>query len=309
MSQQARQPVSVAPASARNFRFRGETRVLDEAARASAPGQFVELTGGFTHYELAGPADKTVVVLIHGFSVPLFLWDPTFAGLVDAGFRVLRYDLFGRGYSDRPDATYDLALFDRQLRELLDALDLTGPANLVGLSMGGAIAVGFTAQHPERVRKLALINPAGMPMRESLAVKLVRVPWLGEWLTDLFAERLIAATLAKDVYVQEKLEAFTAQYRVQMHYRGFRRALLSTLRHGPITTTAPAYETVGRQTCPVLLIWGRNDKTVPFPISEKVRAAIPRAEFHPIDDAGHIPHYEKPDMVNTLLTTFFRQRI
>jgi pimeloyl-ACP methyl ester carboxylesterase len=290
--------------SIQNFRFRGETQILDEDARASAPGQFVELTNGFTHYELAGPPDKNVVVLIHGFSVPYFIWDPTFAGLVDAGFHVLRYDLFGRGYSDRPDTTYNQALFDHQLCELLDALGFTAPVNLVGLSMGGAITVGFTAQHPERVRRLALIDPAGMPMKESPGVKLVRVPWLGEWLFDRFAERLIVAGLAKDFYVRDKLDAFEARYRVQMQYRGFKRALLSTLRHGPIITMADAYQEVGRQTCPVLLIWGRNDKTVPFPISDKVRAAIPRAEFHPIDNAGHIPHYEKPEVVNPLLTAF-----
>jgi pimeloyl-ACP methyl ester carboxylesterase len=54
-------------------------------------------------------------VLIPGFSVPYVIWDPTFEDLVEKGFRVLRYDLFGRGYSDRPDAIYDLELFDRQL--------------------------------------------------------------------------------------------------------------------------------------------------------------------------------------------------
>jgi pimeloyl-ACP methyl ester carboxylesterase len=290
--------------SIQNFRFRGETQTLDEDVRASAPGQFVQLLDGFTHYELAGPPDKTVVVLIHGFSVPYFIWDPTFAGLVGAGFRVLRYDLFGRGYSDRPDTTYNQALFNCQLNELLDALGFTAPVNLVGLSMGGAVAVGFTAQHPERVRRLALIDPAGMPMKESPGAKLVRVPWLGEWLFDRFAERLIVAGLAKDFYVRDKLDVFEARYRVQMQYRGFKRALLSTLRHGPITTMADAYQEVGRQTCPVLLIWGRNDKTVPFPISEKVRAAIPRAEFHPIDNTGHIPHYEKPEIVNPLLAAF-----
>jgi pimeloyl-ACP methyl ester carboxylesterase len=138
-----------------DFRFRGEMRVIDEIVRASAPGQFVRLTGGFTHYELAGPDDGLLVVLVHGFSVPCFIWDPTFAGLVDAGFRVLRYDLFGRGYSDRPEVIYNQALFDRQLCELLDALGFTTPVNLVGLSMGGAIVVGFAAQHPERVRALA----------------------------------------------------------------------------------------------------------------------------------------------------------
>jgi pimeloyl-ACP methyl ester carboxylesterase len=301
----------------RNYRFHGETQSLDAAARASATGQFVQLTNGVTHYELAGPPDQTIVVLIHGFSVPYFIWDPTFAGLVNAGFRVLRYDLFGRGYSDRPDTTYNQALYDRQLRELLDALGFTIPINLVGLSMGGAIAVGFTAQHPERVRALALLAPAGFPVPASRAFVLLRPPLVGEWLFDRFDEKLIVGGLAKDFYTREKVSEFTARYRVQMHYQGFRRALLSTLRHGPISTMADAYQMVGQQptrlsssqACPVLLVWGRDDKTVPFALNEKVRAAIPRAEFHPIDNAGHIVHYEKPDVVNGLLATFFRLNV
>jgi pimeloyl-ACP methyl ester carboxylesterase len=224
---------------------------------------------------------------------------------VDAGFRVLRYDLFGRGYSDRPDTTYNQALYDRQLRELLDTLGCTGPVNLVGLSMGGAIAVGFTAQHPERVRALALLAPAGFPTPASRMVWTLRIPGVGEWLFDRFGEKLIVGGLAKDFRVPEKAQELEARYRVQMQYQGFKRALLSTLRHGPIGTMADAYRVVGKQTCPMLLIWGRDDQTVPFALNEKVRAAIPRAEFHPIDDAGHAVHYEKPEIVNPLLAIFF----
>ncbi len=299
------QPKSANP----KFHFRGEPQILDDVARASAPGQFAKLTDGFTHYELTGPEDGLPVVLVHGFSVPAFIWDPTFTGLIDAGFRVLRYDLIGRGYSDRPDVVYNQALFDRQLLELLDAVGFAAPVNLVGLSMGGAIAVGFTAQHPERVRALALLAPAGFPSPASRMFWVVRLPGLGEWLFDRFGEKLIVGGLAKDFYVRAKVQELEARYRVQMHYQGFKRALLSTLRHGPISTMADAYWAVGQQTCPVQLIWGRDDRTVPFVLNEKVRAAIPRAEFHPIDNAGHIVHYEKPEIVNPLLAEFFSQQI
>jgi len=57
----------------------------------------------------------------------------------------------------------------------------------------------------------------------------------------------------------------------------------------------------------VLLIWGQEDRMVPFETSEQVLAAMPQAEFHPIDDAGHIPHYEKPDVVNPLLIEFLNR--
>lgn len=286
------------------YRFRGETQVLDDAARATAPGQFAALTDGFTHYEIAGPPSPVTTVLVHGFSVPCFIWDPTFAGLASAGLRVLRYDLFGRGYSDRPDIVYNQACYDRQLVDLLNTLGIDKPINLIGLSMGGAIAVGFADKHPERVGKLVLIDPAGMPMKQSPLINLIRIPYLGEWLFDQFAEKLLIANLAKDFYTRDKIKEFEVRYREQMQYIGFKRGLVSTLRFGPLNTMSEAYTRVGGHPRPSLLIWGKEDRTVPFEISHTVRAVLPKAEFHAIGGAGHIPHYEQPVLINPLLIKF-----
>lgn len=289
------------------YRFHGETKVIDEHTRKEAPGQFALLTDGITHYELVGSRNQEVTILVHGFSVPYFIWDPTFAGLTTAGLRVLRYDLFGRGFSDRPDVVYNQACFDRQLTELLNVLDIDKPVNLVGLSMGGAVAIGFADKHPKRVDKLALIDPAGMPMKQSPLMKLIHIQGLGEWLFDTFAEKLIVASLAKDYYTLNKVAELQDKYRVQMQYSGFKRALISTLRKGPLQTMAEAFERVGRHPRPVLLIWGKRDRTVPFEINGMVRRALPNAEFHSIEDAGHIPHYEQPELINPLLIEFFQR--
>ncbi len=143
-----------------NFDFicRGETKDIDDDIRASTSGSFIRLSNGFTHYELCGPDSGQSVVLIHGFSVPYFVFDPTFNFLVSAGFRVLRYDLFGRGFSDRPYTRYNLELFVNQLKDLLCALNIKR-VNLIGLSMGGAISSAFTVSFPESVRRLILIDP------------------------------------------------------------------------------------------------------------------------------------------------------
>jgi pimeloyl-ACP methyl ester carboxylesterase len=141
--------------------FFGESLILDAEARSRASGEFVALPDGMVHYEMAGPPGGQTVVLVHGFSIPYYIWDPTFGALVETGLRVLRYDLYGRGYSDRPDTVYDSDLFDRQLLGLLSALDVDRPVNLVGLSMGGPIAVVFTDRHPQMVHKLGLISATG----------------------------------------------------------------------------------------------------------------------------------------------------
>lgn len=286
------------------YRFTSETKMLDAAARESASGQFVALTDGITHYELAGSPEQVTTVLVHGFSVPYFIWEPTFAGLASAGLRVLRYDLFGRGFSDRPEIVYNQACFDKQLGDLLIALGIDKPINLIGLSMGGAIAIGFADKHPELVGKLALIDPAGMPVKHLPLLKVIHIPYVGEWLFDHFAEKLVVANLAKDFYTRDKVKELEARYREQMQYRGFRSALLSTLRYGPLSTMADAYARVGKHPRPVLLIWGKEDRTVPFELSHLVRAALPNAEFHAIDGTGHIPHFEQPEIINPLLIKF-----
>lgn len=118
------------------FRFRGETKELNEVTRAEAPGDFIELPHGRTHYELSKSNEKQPVILIQGFSIPYYIWDPTFQALSDTGLNVLRYDLFGRGYSDRPRVEYSLDLFVDQLFHLVRELGLGVPLDLVGLSMG-----------------------------------------------------------------------------------------------------------------------------------------------------------------------------
>lgn len=110
-----------------------EEAPLDEAARAGSEGQFVTLSRGMTHYDVAGPDSGRVVVLLHGFSVPYYIWDPTSAALAEAGYRVLRYDMYGRGLSDRPDADYTLAFYDAQLMELLDSLRIESPVDIAGV--------------------------------------------------------------------------------------------------------------------------------------------------------------------------------
>src|SRR5881296_630869 len=138
-----------------------EKRNLDPAARAATPGAFALLSDGYTHYELGGPAsgDGRVVVLAAGFTVPYYIWDPTFSALTAAGFRVLRYDYYGRGYSDRPNIAYNQDLYVRQLTQLLDALNIREPIDLAGLSFGGSLITSFANRYPQRVRSLVYVDP------------------------------------------------------------------------------------------------------------------------------------------------------
>src|SRR5580693_6785171 len=136
-----------------------ETEKMDAAARNKVPGMFISLGGGVTHYEMAGADTGKTVVLVHGFSVPYYILYNIFDSLVRHGFHVLRYDEFGRGYSDRPSVDYLPALYTDQLYDLINSLKVRTPVNLMGVSFGGAVITDFTVHHPDLVDKLVLVDP------------------------------------------------------------------------------------------------------------------------------------------------------
>jgi pimeloyl-ACP methyl ester carboxylesterase len=286
------------------FPYFDENRDLDESTRKEAGGSFIKLKDGTTHYELSGSENGEPIVLVHGFSVPYFIFDPTFDFLTKAGFRVLRYDLIGRGYSDRPKTAYKIDLFVRQLRDLLEALNLP-QVNLLGLSMGGPITASFIDQNPQVVDKFILIDPAGAKrVTLSLLLEVVKLPIFGELALGLFGSGSMVKGIASDMFDPELVEHFQAQYKIQMQYKGFKYAILSTMRNRMLESFAETYARVGKLKKPTLLIWGKNDTTVPFKNSTEILKAIPHSEFHPIENCGHIPHYEKPEIVNKVLLEF-----
>jgi pimeloyl-ACP methyl ester carboxylesterase len=290
------------------FFDRDEIKELNDSIRQAAEGSFVQLFRGVTHYELGGNPNGDVVVLVHGFSVPYFIYDPTFKFLTESGFRVLRYDLFGRGLSDRPHAPYNIELFVTQLTDLLDALRFIQPINLIGLSLGGSITSTFTVRHPERVKKLVMIDPAGArpihlaPMLQAAK----KIPFVAEAVLGWIGTDRLLQIAAKDLFDPTWVEYFKAKYKVQMQYKGFKHALLSTLRDGMLDSFIDVYRTLGQLNKPVLLFWGREDMTVPFEHSDDLRAVLPQVEFYAIEQSGHIPHYEKSDEVNPILLEFLR---
>lgn len=290
-----------------SFQFRGETEELNVNSRRAAPGKFVELQNGFTHYDVAGPRDGWPVVLIHGFSIPYYIWDPTFEALSDAGIPVLRYDLFGRGFSDRPDVIYNLDLFVNQLFYLVQRLGLDTPVDLVGLSMGGPISIAFCDRYPEFVRKLCLIDPAGMRMTSTILNRIIIRPWIGECLFSMFGNRILLSQLTRDFSDPGKFPTYVEMAKVQLKFKGYKRALLSTLRNDALSDLSGLYASVGNQDRESLLIWGVEDKLIPFKHNTLIRKAIPQISFYGIEGAGHIPHYEKPEVVNPVLIEFLEE--
>ena len=276
---------------------------MDGAARNAAPGQFVGLREGVTHYQVAGPAGGPVVLCIHGLTTPSFVFDGMVPGLVAQGYRVLRYDLYGRGFSDRPKGAYDVHRFVGQAVELLDALKIDVPVTVMGYSMGGAVATALTQAHPTRVRRLVLLAPGGLGHDLGWFSEIcARLPVLGDWMFTTLGGWVLRRDAARAPDMVGAVRDLTARSQAETWGRGYMRAVLSSQRHMLSVDQAGVHALLGQTGLPVTAIWGAADTVIPSRAMERLAQANPSAHQKVIAGAGHdLPSGHSPEVLRLLL--------
>jgi pimeloyl-ACP methyl ester carboxylesterase len=291
-----------------------ETLTLNDEVRKDLPGDFIKLSRGYTYYELSGPENGQVVVLVHGFFVPLMGWDLNVDAITESGFRVLRYDFYGRGFSDRPEITYSLDLYVQQLYEIIEKLKVTTPVDLVGISYGGAIVMAFTHQYPNLVRRVTLNNPGGVNTSRELLqnakvlvnlISFLGIPKiiLSESFLMNFSEKIPGAFHIDDQVVQE----YFIRVIEQIKYKGFRQAFVSAMLNG-IEPLKDVYKEVGQQEGrKIMLVWGKQDSIMPASTLDSIIEAIPNIRVIVLEDAGHQPHMSSPEKFNRHLIEFLKK--
>jgi pimeloyl-ACP methyl ester carboxylesterase len=283
-----------------------EVRELDNEIRAELGGTYVDTKHGVIHYQLKGPKNADLVVLVHGFSVPSYLWEPTYQFLLSEGYQVLRFDLFGRGLSDRPDEIYGLDLFSDQINDLLTALDINRPIQLVGLSMGGPVVTRFTNRYPEKVNALILQDPMVNRIDRSL-ISPLDINGIGEYLFCISVMPRFVTEHKNDPSKGIYFANWGDQYKQQVQFKGFRRAILSSLRYMTEYPFIEEYKALAKIEMPKLLVWGSDDQTIPISESKILRELMPKMEYQVIDGAGHVPSMEAPEKFNPILLQFLKE--
>lgn len=282
-----------------------ETKTLDEKARREIGGHFIRLSKGFVHYQLAGKDTGKTVILIHGVGSGHYAWDHNFDYLVKQGFRVLRYDLYGRGYSDRPQAVYDSSFFYEQLSELLYRLDLPPPYRLVSVSMGSSIALHYTDKNIHKVSHIALIDPASLG-KGKLSWH-ISMPLVSEVLMSWYWYPRAVQKQMAEFCDASNLKEYEAKSWKQMQYEGYKRAVLSTWRNTLKLNMTSGMKEIGKSSVKVLLIWGKCDRLVPPANSKHYTKVMPQATLVEIDSAGHLSNYEQPAPCNAALSKFLKE--
>ncbi|HET9170064.1 MAG TPA: alpha/beta fold hydrolase [Actinospica sp.] len=278
---------------------------LNAATRRELRGSFSELSDGVTHYELTGPVDGEIAVLIGGLMIPLSYWDATAAELHERGIRTLALSCYGRGYSDRVQARYDETLFARQLSELVERLGLTRPVHLVGTSMGALIAMAYAEQHAASIATLSIIGPAGLlPRTRKSPDRMLRSDLVAGFVARRRGRKLLEEHLGHNID-DPKLSADLAAIVLDAYqYEGSLYAFFDTLQHLPLSGRTEVFRRTGALGLPTLLIWGADDKVTPATNMDTARDLLHAKESHLITDCGHMVPFERPREIAEQIAAF-----
>ncbi|MGD0294326.1 MAG: alpha/beta hydrolase [Terracidiphilus sp.] len=236
----------------------------------------VQVMGYRVHYLVQGPVGGRVVVLVHGLGGHSDEWLNLSAYLVKAGYRVYLPDLPGYGRSEKPaDFSYSVRDEAEAVAGFLDALGLR-QVDLGGWSMGGGIVQHVAFRHPERVRKLMLFDSIGLNQMPTFDVRLF-TPTTPAELDQLDALLMphppgVPGFVARDILRISKKNAWVIH-----------RALDSMLTGQDATDNL-----LPRLMMPVLIVWGAEDRIVPFSEGETMHRLMPQSELMVIPGCGHL---------------------
>lgn len=281
--------------------FARENRILDSAARSNIGGSFIDLPQGNMHYEITGTDTSKTVLLVCGFSAGYYIYDSTFQYLKNAGFKVIRYNHFGRGYSERVNGNYDKAFYQSEITELLKALNITEQIHVIASSMGGAIATEFAIFNPHKVKSLTLLDP----MLTRFKSKAIHKKVLGPFLMSTFYAPLTKHFQMRAFYDKKPFKGWDKQYKIPSKFKGSKNALFQTMRNYLPEDKLHVYEEIQEIGTPVFLIWGKEDSTLKYEYSNNIRQVLD-CRFLGVEDAGHIPHFEKSMIVNPEILKFLK---
>lgn len=264
-----------------------QRRPIGKADRNGAPGTFVKLSQGVTHYQWHGPSRGPVLVAVHGLTTPSVIWGVVAAGFGSMGYRVLTYDLYGRGLSDAPAGTQDRAFFLQQLNDLLADQELEDDLTFVGYSMGGAIVTAFAQEQSHRVKRLILLASAGVESRESGFSNFCRrTPVIGDWLHNLVGGFRMRKAINAET-AESEVDGLKYAQLEQLGRRGFLSAVLSSRRAMLTEVQKDAHQMIGRADIPVIAIWGEKDDVIPLDALGTLAQWNRNTRQETIPDAGH----------------------
>ncbi|HQT93435.1 MAG: hypothetical protein B7Z61_02305 [Acidobacteria bacterium 37-71-11] len=260
----------------------------------------IDRDGVALHVVVEGEGEP--VVLLHGHSLDLRVWDEIVPALIAAGLRAIRYDQRGHGRSASPPSGYRWGDHAADLAEVIVRV-AGGPAHVVGLSKGGGIALELAVRRPELVRTLALIGPLvpDAPLSDELLAsfkvlaRAIRSEGPRAVMGELWLSHPLIASAAARPGARERLEAMLQTFPAGEY--------LATVRDAP-DRTWKLTERLAEIAVPTLVVRGAREIPDFVSSTEILANAVAGAQVVVIPESGHLVPLEQPAAVGKVLRGF-----
>jgi pimeloyl-ACP methyl ester carboxylesterase len=266
---------------------------------------------GAMHVERFGHGG-TAVILIHGFGTSSFLWRNVAPAITEAGHTAYAIDLFGHGESDRPaDADFGISAQSEYLDAAMTALRVARGI-VVGIDIGGDIALRLAATRPERVEKLVLVNTPAFDEIPSKDITQMQRS------TAKFAFRTTRGVLGAAPLIEGVLKGSVADPDAHMPVKLIARYLAPFAGRDGVnhlltlasSISADDLEDVDLKTIhvPALVIWGEEDPWTDSKMADRLVNALPDGRLVRLPGIGRLVPEEAPERMNSLLLEFMKRR-
>jgi len=249
-------------------------------------------------------------VLLHGIAGTSSTWDTVIPRLAEH-YDVLAPDLLGHGESAKPHGDYSLGAYANVVRDLLEALG-TGPATIVGHSLGGGIAMQFAYQFIERCERLVLVSSGGLGREVHPLLRAATLPGAEAvlpWLSTAGSRgvgTLVRALRLLGVRASADLDETWRSF-VSLEEPAARRAFIQTVRgvmdHGGqrVSANERLYLAEG---LPTLIVWGEKDPLIPVRHARDAHERMAGSRLEIFPEAGHFPYRDDPERFASVLVDF-----
>ncbi len=246
-------------------------------------------------------AGSPPILLLHGFDSSVLEFRRILP-LLAPHRQTYALDLLGFGFTDRMAGTpFDPTAIKTHLHSFWKTI-IGEPVILVGVSMGGAAAIDFTTTYPHAVKQLVLINSAGFA-KDPLLAKFMPSPLL-YMATEFLRNPQVRQNAGIRAYKDPKFASTDACLCADMHLQmaGWNQAMMAFTKSGGYSfLSAEFISKIDKKT---LTLWGDSDKILGTAYAKKFAAAIPDNQLIWIDDCGHVPHLEKPEITAQYILDF-----
>ena len=306
----------VAALAALNAAIRRNASEPDDSA-LGGEAHFFRWKHGRVFYKTAGAQNPGLpLIFIHGVGAGAssFMWRKNFDELAKV-FRVYAFDLLGFGFSDKPAvASYSADLYVELITDFIREVS-GSPANVIASSLGAAYAIRVADEHPELINSMILNGPAGadaLNRRPGMAgaafYGLLQSPVLGTSFYNVMASERSIRDYARDnlFYDHRRVtDRLVANLYATSHQAGAQHAIAAFLAGYLNTDTQSPF---ARLTQPVVLVWGKQDATMPLEKGLSLQELNPRASLEVFDYCRMMPEQEQPEKFNSLVRSVFLAR-